>query len=133
MRRALLLLSAAAITISPALAQPYYAQPYPQPYPQGYPQQGYPQQGPPQGRYLNQRDVAEAQREHAEIVRDLGGEEGGQRAAYVNSVGQRVAAFSGVAVARSTGLRTRRRCTRPSALSPSATEDGAGPPSTSAR
>jgi len=95
MRRALLL-SAAAIMVSPLAAQPYYAQPYPQPYP-AY-AQGYPQQGPAsQGRYLNPRDVAEAQQEHAEIVRDLGGEENGRRAAYVNSVGQKIAAFSGVA------------------------------------
>ena len=101
MRRALLLLSAAAITVSPLAAQPYYAQPYPQAYPPAYPPaypQGYPQQGPAsQGRYLNQRDVAEAQQEHAEVVRDLGGEVDGPRAAYVNSVGQKVAAFSGVA------------------------------------
>jgi predicted Zn-dependent protease len=51
-------------------------------------------QGP---RYLDPRDVAEAQRENAEIVEELGGAETGPRAAYVESVGRRVAAFSGVA------------------------------------
>src|SRR3954470_6541370 len=71
MRRGLLLLSAAALAVTPAAAQ--------------------------QARYLNPRDVAEAQREHAEIVQELGGAETGPRAAYVESVGRRVGAFSGVA------------------------------------
>jgi predicted Zn-dependent protease len=48
-------------------------------------------------RYLNPQDVAEAQREHAEIVQELGGAETGPRAAYVESIGRRVGAFSGVA------------------------------------
>src|SRR5881628_1980520 len=47
--------------------------------------------------YLNPQDVAEAQRYHAELVRELGGAEVGQRAAYVQSVGRRVGAYSGVA------------------------------------
>lgn len=71
MRRALLLLATAAIAIAPAAAQ--------------------------QLRYLNPQDVAEAQREHATIVQELGGAETGPRAAYVDSVGRRVGAFSGVA------------------------------------
>ena len=49
------------------------------------------------GRYLNPRDVAEAQRQHAELVAEFGGAETGARAAYVESVGRRVAAYSGVA------------------------------------
>ncbi|GAA3892619.1 M48 family metalloprotease [Sphingomonas limnosediminicola] len=71
MRRALLLLATAAIAIAPAAAQ--------------------------QLRYLNPQDVAEAQREHAAIVQELGGAETGPRAAYVDGVGRRVGAFSGVA------------------------------------
>jgi predicted Zn-dependent protease len=48
-------------------------------------------------RYLDPRDVAEAQREHAELVQQLGGAETGPRAAYVATVGHRVGAVSGVA------------------------------------
>ncbi|HJU76447.1 MAG TPA: M48 family metalloprotease, partial [Sphingomicrobium sp.] len=48
-------------------------------------------------RYLNPRDVAEAQRQHAALVQELGGAETGQRAAYVAAVGRRVSAASGVA------------------------------------
>ncbi|MFP5328850.1 MAG: M48 family metalloprotease [Alphaproteobacteria bacterium] len=48
-------------------------------------------------RTLDPRLVAAAQREHAEIVQEYGGAEGGERAAYVSAVGQRVAAQSGVA------------------------------------
>jgi predicted Zn-dependent protease len=51
-------------------------------------------QGP---RYLDPRDVAEAQRQNAELVQELGGAETGPRAAYVESVGRRVAAASGIA------------------------------------
>ena len=93
MRRAILLITAAAVALGPVSAQPYYSQPAQQPYPQPYPQGGMPQQG----RYLDPRDVAEAQRENAVMVQELGGAETGARAAYVNSVGHRVAAFSGVA------------------------------------
>ena len=41
--------------------------------------------------------MAEAQRENAQLVAELGGAETGQRATYVDSVGRRVAAFSGIA------------------------------------
>src|SRR5690349_11952092 len=71
MRRTFLLLAAAAMAITPAAAQRL--------------------------RYLNPQDVAEAQRDHAEIVRELGGAETGLRAAYVESIGRRIGAFSGVA------------------------------------
>jgi predicted Zn-dependent protease len=47
--------------------------------------------------YLNPRDVAEAQRQHAELVAEFGGAETGARAAYVDSVGRRVGAYSGLA------------------------------------
>lgn len=49
------------------------------------------------GRALNPRDVATAQRQHAELVAEFGGAETGARGAYVESVGRRVAAFSGIA------------------------------------
>jgi predicted Zn-dependent protease len=48
-------------------------------------------------RYLSQRDVAEAQRQHPELVAEFGGAESGARAAYVEGVGRRVAAYSGTA------------------------------------
>ena len=48
-------------------------------------------------RYLNPQDVAEAQREHAQFLQELGGAETGPRAAYVESVGRRVSAYSGLA------------------------------------
>ena len=72
MRKALLLLATAAIAIAPAGAQQ-------------------------QLRYLNPQDVAEAQREHSALVQQLGGAETGPRAAYVESIGRRVSAYSGVA------------------------------------
>jgi predicted Zn-dependent protease len=71
MRRTILLFAAAALAITPAAAQ--------------------------QLRYLNPQDVAEAQHDHAELVRELGGAETGPRAAYVESIGRRVGAVSGVA------------------------------------
>src|SRR3954464_12907566 len=71
MRNKILLLAAAALAITPAAAQRL--------------------------RYLNPQDVAEAQRSHSELVRELGGAEAGPRAAYVESIGRRVGAFSGVA------------------------------------
>jgi len=71
MRRPILLLATAAIALSPAAAQA--------------------------PRYLNQRDVAEAQRQHAALVQEFGGAETGARAAYVQSVGQRVGNYSGIA------------------------------------
>lgn len=72
MRKALLLLATAAMALAPASAQQ-------------------------QLRYLNPQDVADAQREHAALVQELGGAETGPRAAYVESIGRRVAAYSGVA------------------------------------
>ena len=72
MRRSMLLLAAAAIAVTPVAAQQRL-------------------------RYLNPQDVAEAQREHAAVVQELGGAETGPRAAYVESIGRRVSAYSGVA------------------------------------
>ena len=71
MRKSVLLFFAAALALTPAAAQ--------------------------QARYLDPRDVAQAQQENAQIVEQLGGAETGPRAAYVASVGQRVATFSGIA------------------------------------
>ena len=72
MRKTILLLSAAAVAISPAIVAAQAA------------------------RYLNPRDVAEAQRTHAELVQELGGEETGPRANYVDFVGRRVGAETGI-------------------------------------
>ena len=71
MRTKILMLTVAALALAPASAQ--------------------------QLRYLDQRDVAEAQRENAELVQALGGAETGHRAAYVESVGRRVGSQSGIA------------------------------------
>src|SRR5438309_11791642 len=71
MRRLLLLTAAAALTFAPAAAQRL--------------------------RYLDPQDVAEAQRGNAELVQELGGAETGPRAAYVQLVGSRVGAYSGIA------------------------------------
>src|SRR4030095_3721745 len=46
---------------------------------------------------LSPRDVAEAQRQHAELIAEFGGAETGARAAYVENVGRRVGAYSGLA------------------------------------
>ena len=51
----------------------------------------------PAPRYLAQRDVAEAARQHPQLVAEFGGAETGARAAYVEGVGRRVAAFTGTA------------------------------------
>src|SRR6266550_4817265 len=72
MRKGVLLLAAAAIAVTPAVAQQA-------------------------ARYLSPQDVAEAQRQHAAMVQEMGGAETGPRAAYVESVGRRVSAYSGVA------------------------------------
>ncbi|HLO19472.1 MAG TPA: M48 family metalloprotease, partial [Sphingomicrobium sp.] len=72
MRKRVILLFAAALALTPAAAQQ-------------------------QVRYLDPQDVAEAQRENAQVIAELGGAETGQRATYVESVGRRVAAFSGIA------------------------------------
>ena len=70
MRKGLLLFVASAVALTPAAAQ--------------------------QQRYLDPRDVAEAQRENAAIVQELGGAETGPRAAYVEAVGRRIGAQSGL-------------------------------------
>jgi predicted Zn-dependent protease len=72
MRKSLLWISAGAIALSPALVAAQSAG------------------------YLNPRDVAKAQEEHADVVQELGGAETGPRAAYVESVGRRVGAYSGI-------------------------------------
>jgi predicted Zn-dependent protease len=46
---------------------------------------------------LNPREVAEATRQHPLIVQEFGGAETGPRAAYVEGVGRKVAAYSGTA------------------------------------
>jgi len=79
MRTPFALLAASAVAIAPASAQ--VAQPQPQ---QAL-------------TYLNPRDIQEAARQHPEIVAEFGGAETGPRAAYVESVGRRVAAYSGIA------------------------------------
>ena len=71
MNKVLLLVAVSAVALAPASAQ-----------------------GP---RYLDPRDVAEAQRQNAELIQELGGAETGPRAAYVELVGRRVAASSGLA------------------------------------
>lgn len=71
MRKTYLLLVAAALALTPAAAQRLH--------------------------YLNPQDVTEAQRYNAALVRELGGAETGSRASYVNAVGHRVGAYSGIA------------------------------------
>jgi len=71
MRRTFLLIACAALALTPAAAQ--------------------------QLRYLNPQDIADAQREHGQLVRELGGAETGPRAAYVETVGRRVGVYSGIA------------------------------------
>jgi predicted Zn-dependent protease len=71
MRKGALLLFAAALALTPAAAQ--------------------------QAHYLDPQDVAQASRENAQVIEELGGAEIGPRAAYVESVGRRVAAYSGIA------------------------------------
>ena len=52
-------------------------------------------QAPSRG--LNPRYVQESQQDHPKLIEEFGGAETGQRAGYVDSVGRRVAAYSGVA------------------------------------
>lgn len=73
MRKALLTLSAAAMALSPVALSAQYA-----------------------SRTLDPQLVAEAQKEHSEVVQEYGGAETGPRAAYVDSVGHRVAGYSGI-------------------------------------
>ena len=47
-------------------------------------------------RGLSSRYVQEAQQQHPAVIQEFGGAETGQRGAYVEGVGRRVAAFSGV-------------------------------------
>jgi predicted Zn-dependent protease len=49
------------------------------------------------GRVLNPRYVQESQSDHPKLIAEFGGAETGPRASYVDSVGRRVAAYSGVA------------------------------------
>lgn len=74
MRKALLLFSAATLTLLPSAV------------PAQYP-----------ARTLDPRLVAEAQREHPQLVQEYGGAETGQRGAYVNAIGHRLGAQSGLA------------------------------------
>jgi len=76
MRKSMLFLAAAAAALAPAAAQA--------------------------PRFLNPRDVAEAQQQHAALIQEFGGAETGPRAAYVESIGRRVGAYSGVANAGQT-------------------------------
>jgi predicted Zn-dependent protease len=71
MRKTILLIAASAVAFAPAVAQRL--------------------------RVLNPQDVADAQRYHAELVKEIGGAETGQRAAYVASVGERGGGYWGVA------------------------------------
>ena len=71
MRKKFVMLTAALLAFAPAAAQPL--------------------------RYLNPQDVAEAQRENAELIQMLGGAETGPRATYVQAVGRRVGNQSGIA------------------------------------
>nr|WP_294169859.1 M48 family metalloprotease [uncultured Sphingomonas sp.] len=73
MHKTLLLITAAATALAPGMAAA---------------QSGY--------RNLSPRYVQEAQQQHAELVAELGGAETGSRAAYVDQVGRRMAAQSGV-------------------------------------
>ena len=77
MRTPLALLAATAVIVMPTLST---AQAQPQ-----------------QLSYLNQRDIQEAARQHPEVVAEFGGAETGPRAAYVEAIGRRVAAYSGTA------------------------------------
>lgn len=74
MRKALMFLSAAAVALSATAVPAQYAP-----------------------RSLDPRLVAEAQKDNAAVVQQYGGAESGARAAYVDEVGHKVAAFSGIA------------------------------------
>lgn len=73
MRSAFLLLGSAVLAVAPGLASAQVG-----------------------GRGLDPRYVQEAQRDHPQMIAEFGGAETGPRAAYVDSVGRRVAAYSGV-------------------------------------
>ena len=74
MRTMLLLLGTAAVAVAPAVSSAQVA-----------------------GRVINPRYVQESQQDHPKLIAEFGGAETGPRAAYVDSVGRRVAAYSGVA------------------------------------
>ncbi|MDQ3483743.1 MAG: M48 family metalloprotease [Pseudomonadota bacterium] len=73
MRKVLFLVSAGALALSSTVVTAQYAQ-----------------------RTLDPRRVAEAQREHPQVLQEYGGADTGQRGAYVSAVGQRVASQSGL-------------------------------------
>ena len=75
MRTSLALLTAAAVLATPTLIQAQQQQ----------------------LSYLNPRDIQEAARQHPQVVAEFGGAETGPRAAYVEGVGRKVAAYSGTA------------------------------------
>ena len=52
---------------------------------------------------LDPRDVQKSSQEHPQLVAEFGGAETGPRAAYVESVGRRVASYSGTANAGQLG------------------------------
>lgn len=74
MRKALLFVTAAVVVAAPAAVPAQYAQ-----------------------RQIDPRYAARAQQQHAEVLEEFGGVEPGPRSGYVSAVGQRVAAFSGIA------------------------------------
>lgn len=73
MKKTLLMISAAAVVAAPAALSAQTAT-----------------------RNLNQRYVQQAQQQHAAVVEEYGGAETGARGAYVEGIGRRVAAYSGV-------------------------------------
>ncbi len=74
MRSMLLLLCTAAVAAAPAVSSAQIA-----------------------GRGINPRYVQESQQDHPKLIAEFGGAETGPRAAYVDTVGRRVASYSGVA------------------------------------
>ncbi len=74
MRSLVLLLGTAAVAAAPAVSSAQMA-----------------------GRVINPRYVQESQQDHPKLIDEFGGAETGPRAAYVETVGRRVAAYSGVA------------------------------------
>ena len=49
-----------------------------------------------QTRSLDRRDIAESQQQHPELIAEFGGAETGARGAYVESIGRRIANYTGV-------------------------------------
>ena len=73
MRSLILMLGTAAMAVTPVVAEAQVA-----------------------GRAINPRYVQESQADHPKLIEEFGGAETGPRAAYVEGVGRRVAAYSGV-------------------------------------